>query len=343
VTAYGENAVSAHTGFSWGFVVDAGVSQYGKRRQVRRSGFATRSEAETKLHEELAFIDAGATVADRGISLAAFVRETWLPATAPPRVRWKTWDDRRQQLETYVIPRLGHLELRDIRADQLSRLYGDLLTTGRVRSSGGLSPSSVHIVHRTLRKVFADAVRWGVLPRNPTDHADPPPLRAVQSARRSSMRAWSPEETARFLEGVRHDPLYPMWHFAVTTGVRRSELLGLHWPDLDLEARTATIRHTVLTTVNGHEVVDDQKSRTSARTIHLDRRTCEVLAQHRQQQDQHYRELGINGTSAVVFTDVHGAFLKPERVTKAFRRLVRAAGVPPIRLHDVRHSHATLL
>lgn len=270
----------AHS-FRWSYTVDTGRDADGRRKQRSRTGFPTEREAQRALRELLASLDGGSFVDSTSTTLAQYLRDEWLPSTAPPRTKWETWNDRRQNLETYVIPRIGGVELQKLNAAHINRLYAELLRDGRVRTEGGLSPTSVRRIHAMLRKALRDAVRWGLAERNATELSDPPSMRIVQSARRRSMRTWSEVDLRGFLSKTRQHDLWPMWLFSASTGVRRSELLGLRWSDVDLKAATAAIRQTVVEGEDGPRPEEDQKTATSARTIHLDRRTVEVLRTHR--------------------------------------------------------------
>src|SRR5690606_6410557 len=128
--------------------------------------------------------------------------------------------------------------------------------------------------------------------RNAADLADPPPAKVVQAARRRSMRTWSESDLRRFLDETHDHPLGSMWWFAASTGVRRSELLGLRWSDVDINAAMATVRQTVLDSADGHRLEEDQKTVASARTIHLDRRTVAVLKAHRREQNRQRLAVG---------------------------------------------------
>lgn len=327
----------------WGYAVDRGTDPQGKRRQRVRTGFATKGEAEAAMTEALATLDPDQRLVHPDLTVAEYLRHHWLPAIKPPRIKPKTWRDRRESCENYVIPRIGEVKLDKLAAPHLNRVYAELLEEGRIRGTGGLSPATVHSVHRILRKAFNDAVRWGLLTANPTDHADPPPFRAVRSARRRSIRPWTAAQLRRFLEAMRGDALYPLWLTAATTGLRRSELLGLRWADVDLVAATVTVRQTVLEQEQGMAPDEDQKSATSGRTVHLDARTTGVLRRHREQQQAEREQAGLWQDHDLVFARPDGRWHDPNHITRRFGAAVEEADVPPIRLHDVRHTHATLL
>ncbi len=292
--------------------------------------------------ELLASVDGGRYVEPRKLTLAAYLRDEWLVATSPPAVAWKTWRERRDSFERHVIPRLGGVELQKLTPAQLTALYGDLLRAGGAGGQG-LSPTTVRDLHRRLRKAFADAVRWGLMERNPGDLADPPSPKVAASARRAAMQTWDEDELRTFLEATSADPLGTLWLVAAMTGLRRSELMGLRWADLDLIASTLTVHQTVVEYAGGWAPTDRQKSAGSARTIHVDTDTVKALRSHRARQIEIRLAAPHWNDHDLVFPSEMGGVRSPGSVSVAFRRAVAKAGVPPIRLHDVRHTHATLL
>ncbi|MBA2729966.1 MAG: Arm DNA-binding domain-containing protein [Euzebyaceae bacterium] len=160
--------------YKWAFAVDVGKDANGKRLQQLRSGFPTKEKAERALHEVKSTLHRGTYVEQSTLTLAEYLVDEWLPATAPPRVRHETWVDRRRNLENYVVPRVGAIQLQELNAAHINRLYADLLANGRMQRAGGLSPTSVRRIHAMLRKALRDAIRWGRVEHNATDLADPP-------------------------------------------------------------------------------------------------------------------------------------------------------------------------
>lgn len=158
------------------------------------------------------------------------------------------------------------------------------------------------------------------------------------------MRTWRQQELRIFLRETEGHPLHPLWVLAATTGMRRSELLGLRWDDVDLVKSTVTVRGTVVPGLDGYELVDAQKSPTSARTIHLDGRTVALLRRYREGEQALEAEVeSTSGNQFLVFMRADGSWWNPPAISLAFRRAVEGAGVPRIRFHDLRHTHATLL
>jgi integrase len=330
--------------FRWAFTVDLGKDGQGKRVQRLRSGFRTKDEAERALHEVRSAVHRGTYVEPSRVTLAEYLLDEWLPATAPPRLRYETWHDRKRNLERYVVPRIGKVALQDLNATHLNRLYAELLANGRSSGEGGLSPTSVRRIHAMLRKAMRDAARWGRVERDATEFADPPPMKVVNASRRRSMTTWSERDFQRFLTSTEGHPLHPLWAFAVATGMRRSELLGLRWADVDFKRGTAAVSQIVIDGEDGYRLERDQKSVASGRTIHLSKRTVRMLTEHRELQA---KEREIAGPAwkdhDLVFPRDDGTWHNPPAISLAFGRAVKRAGAPHIRLHDVRHTHATLL
>jgi integrase len=320
---------------SWAYRVDVGRNAEGQRLERRRGGFDTRREAERELAETVAALNAGSFVPSKPTTVAEYLCDEWLEATAPPHVGYETWGDRKRNIGHHVVPHLGDLRLQDLNAGHLNRLYAHLMKEGRVDGEGGLSPTTVRRIHAILRKAFNDAVRWGLLQSNPTEFADPPPARVEKAARRRSMRTWNREQLRTFLDETRDHAHHALWILAATTGMRRSELLGLCWPNVDLNAGTVLVRTTVILAEDGYELADAQKSAQSGRTIHLDHRTIARLREHRAELNAIAETAGSDWNGhGLVFPTPEGTWWNPPAISLAFRRAVRAIGLPRIRFHD---------
>ena len=216
---------------------------------VDQGRLRTRREAQAALNEAKAGLRAGTFVVSSRLTLGAFLTEQWLPTTRVA-VRPTTWTTYRIYAEAQVVPALGHIPLQALTAAHLNRLYADLAEHGRRDGRGGLKPKSVRHVHVLLHKALSDAVRWGLVARNVADAADPPRVP------RQERGAWSAEQLRTFLEATSEDRLAAMWVLFATTGMRRSDLLGLPWRAVDLEAapgRLAVVQTVVV--VDGRPVV----------------------------------------------------------------------------------------
>lgn len=322
---------------SW--VAHATWQEGAKRRQTKRS-FRTKKEAQSSLTELLAAHQAGTFVAPSRMPIRAFV-EPWLAGLENQGRKGTTLRGYRSALDSYVLPRLGDVALHELRATDLDAMYRSLLKSGG-RSGRGLSLTSVHHVHAVINKLLHDAERKGLVTRNVARLANAPSLTTARS-KGPEMHVWTPPELSAFLRSIQGNRNEVLFRLLAMTGMRRSEAVGLRWSDVDLPAGALTIAQAA-TVVDGEEVVDVPKTRRSRRTIDLDPDTTVMLERHQDEQRELLVRLGV--TSPVgdrVFTNEIGDPIRPSSIGQAFGRLVASAGVPRIRLHDLRHTHASHL
>jgi len=326
---------------SWAFRVDIGSETREGRSQKLRSGFESRQQAERALRDLLHKVDRDRYVDRNDLTVRAYLETEWLPAVAPPNLRQSTWSSYSGELRRHVFPTLGSAQLQNLRPSHLNRLYAELLASGRRDGRGGLSPRTVRYIHTVIRKALSDAVRWGLLERNPADLADPP--RRNTERQRRMMKTWSSEQLAQFLDHASTDRLYPAWHLAATTGMRRGEVLGLRWSDLELPTGTLAVRQTYVS-IDGSAQISSPKTSKSRRSVDVDDDTVSVLAQWEAAQNEERRQWGAAWDEhGLVFTRENGSPIPPDGFTKRFRQLAEQAGLPILRLHDLRHTHASLL
>lgn len=308
----------------------------GKRRRKWHSGFRTRKEAETGLVDILSKLQQGIYVEPSRRTLGEFLDE-WLD-TIRPTVRESTWSSYRAEITKHVVPRLGSLKLQSLGPADLNSLYSELLRSGRLDGKGGLSRRTVRYIHTILRRALDAAVRWNLVPRNVAAIADPP----ESARRRSEVRTWSAQQVRVFLERTQGSPFHSAWTLLVTTGMRRGELLGLRWTDVDFDGRRLSINRS-LVTVNYELRIEEPKTARSRRSVAIDDGTLLRLRDHRRSQIEDRLAAGVRfDESGFLFTTPDGSPIHPDHLTKSFRRLVGETGLPPIRLHDLRHTCASL-
>jgi integrase len=323
-------------GGSWSVVIDIGRDDNGKRIRNWHSGFDSRKEAERARVDLLSRFDRGMYLSPTKSTVGSFLVDEWLPAKRST-VKATTFASYQMHVNKHIKPRIGSTPLLALTAGHLNSFYGELLIDGHLTADKGLSPTSVRRVHATLHKALADAVRWGRIARNPADQADPPRSHSPE------MTIWSPTQLRAFLDSVRGDRLYAAWLLAATTGMRRGEVLGVRWSDVDLEAATLTV--TQIRTVVAYEVVTlTPKTDKGRRTISLDPQTVAALRAHRVAQNEERLLLGPAYVNTdLVFTRPDGSGIHPERLSRWFTQRCRKADLPVVRLHDVRHSYVTAL
>jgi len=309
-----------------------------ERRRAIKGGYATRKECQAALIKVLSAVEARSYAPPSKITVKAFLLDEWLP-TVKATLRPTTYASYTMLARQHVIPRLGSLQLQNLSAAAINALYAHLATDGRVRGGGALSASSVRRVHAVLHRACHDAVRWGRLTTNPVAAADPPKASAEH---RDRLPVWNAEQLTAFLDQVSQDRLFALWRVLAMTGMRRGEALGLAWQDLDMEGGALTIRRAWIP-VNGVAQMSEPKSRRSRRTIALDPVTLEALRTHaaRQADEQVCWSEG-HAEAGFVFTRPDGRPLVPWTVSKTFHDHARAALLPEIPLHGLRHTYATL-
>jgi integrase len=325
-------------GKSWCYVVDAGTDPAtAKRRQIKRRGFRTRDEAEAALSERMAELRGGRYVVPSRLTLAAYLVDRWLPARTAA-LRPSTFTSYRQVIETHVLPHLGAVVLQQIDAATLEAFYGRLLVGGRkvAGTSQALSAKTVRNAAGILSKALADAVKWRLLPHNPARDAELPRNEAPE------MQAWTGTETRTFLAHVESSRLAPLWRLALATGMRRGELLGLQWRDVDLAAGVLAVARARV--MAGIVTEGRPKTKAGVRRVAIDPATMVALRAWKRAQTEERLHAGPAWSdTGYVFTNELGEPLHPLAVTRAWSRAVMTAGVPLIRLHDARHTAATLM
>jgi integrase len=321
----------------WTATADLGVGPDGKRRRQNLSGFKTKREAAEALTKFLADRDAGAPVTPGGkVTLGQFLQEQWIPQLANER-RATTVGLYEQNLRAHIIPTLGHIPLKDLTTPRLNAFYGELRLTGRKDGNGGLSPRSIQNVHTILARALRDAVDWHLVPRNVADKARPPRVFPTEKT------IWTAEQVTRFLASASEDRLTCLWALAAVTGMRRGELCGLRWRDVNLERGDVKVTQSRVIAA-GEVIFAEPKSLRSRRTISIDSGTVAALRTHHARQSADRLTWGETWTdSGLVFTNEVGQPLNPDAVSREFNRLVKASGLPRVTLHALRHSHITML
>jgi integrase len=205
----------------------------------------------------------------------------------------------------------------------------------------GLSLRSVRYTHSIVRKALQDAFRRGLVVRNVADQASPP---KTTNTKPPTPQVWTPTQLGEFLAHVEGSNHYPLLATAAMTGMRRGELCGLGWDNVDIEARTLEVVRN-LTITNRVLLIGEPKTRRSRRSIDIDARTADVLKARRIQQVERRLAMGEGWQDehGLVFTMGDGSPWHPQVVSRAFSRLVASTGLPRLSIHGLRHTHATHL
>lgn len=325
---------------TWSFVVDLGPGADGKRRQARRRGFATKKAAQEALDEVRVTARDGTFVRPERVTVAAYL-DQWLDGMTTAGTRRSTITSYRRNLRLHVVPHVGGRQLQALSPLDLDRVYAGLSKTGNRKTGGALSARTVLYVHSIVHRALADAARKGLVTRNVADAASPPTAKAAKAP---EMAWWRPDELSRFLGLMVGEDLFPMYRLASMSGMRRGECCGLKWADVDLDAGRVHVRQQIVVADHQAYFAPRTKSDHGRRTIDLDAKTVGVLRAHRAHQVAVRLAAGPGyQDDDLVFCHPDGRPLHPEAVSKTFERRVRRSGLPYIRLHDLRHTHAAHL
>lgn len=257
------------------------------------------------------------------------------------QLRPTTHHSYRQLIRAYLRPRLGHHRLTDLERPIIERAYAELFARGG-RHGRSLAPKTVQYCHGVLRRALEDAVLDGLLDDNPARSARPPRHDPADDELDDDLQVWTGEEAARFLAFVDDHPWRALWHLALGTGARRGELLGLRWADVDLDAAEVRIRRSLSVVDGVARLLGTKTSR--SRTLSIGDAVVSAVRRHRDEQSE-IRAAASRWEDrwGLMFTEADGGPIDPMRLTNEFRELVRRAPVSVIRLHDLRHTHASLL
>jgi integrase len=325
----------ARKGDRWCAVIYEGLDPVtGRERRSWHPAGTVRADAE-RLAARLAREHDGSIDPARSMTFGVYLTTRWLPGKRLVLAD-STHDGYRRNVERHVLPALGSIALRRLRPEHLEALYERLLHPRD--GTAGLAPKTVYEVHLVTRGALADAPRRGLVSRNVALAAHAPRLRSIPKV---EQQAWTADELRAFLRAAAGHRLFPAFWVAAFTGMRRNELLGLRWGDFDSDTASLSInRGLIAVAYELHETRG--KTRSARRSIDLDPTTVEVLVAWRHWQQTEQAAVGID-TAGWIFTDGTGQPIHPHAISQAFERIVRRAGMPVIRLHDLRHTHGTLL
>jgi integrase len=319
----------------WAIIIEDKDRVTGKRKRVWHSFRGTKTEAKVEARRLLGDKDAGKRVDPKRITVAAFL-DLWLEHMQTrllPRAHERYTEIARKN----IVPLLGDIQLQKLQTVDIDGAYAKALTSGRRDGKGGLSPATVKYMHRILRQALQQAVgKWRWLVSNPADDASPPKVE------RKEMSALDPVETAELIEAARNERLFIAYLLGVMCGLRRGEVAALRWRSIDLTGSQLSVSTSIEQTSKA--VREKLPKSGKGRTVALLPMLVDELRQHRIRQSEHLLALGVRLTDDhhVVMRE-DGQSYQPRSLTHAFQIFRAKHGLDRIRLHDLRHTHATHL
>ena len=321
---------------TWAIVLDLGKDGSGKRHQKWHTVKGTKRDAEREMTKLLNDLNTGTYVEPAKLTLREYL-EKWLEDYARANVTAKTFERYAEIVHQNLVPALGHLQLSKIQPLHIQDYYSKALKKGRKDGKGGLSARTVLHHHRILHEALRQAVKWLLLGRNPADAVEPPRPPGIE------MTALNEAEAHQLMEAARPTRLHVPVVLAITTGMRRGEILALRWQDIDMDAGTLAVRQSLEQTKAGL-AFKQPKTNKGRRVVALPPLAIDTLRRHKAGQAKVRLAMGpAYEDQGLVCAQPNGQPWRPDGITSSFHNLVKAAGLPAIRFHDLRHTHASLL
>ena len=299
--------------------------------QGKRLGYTalTRRECQEWLKKILRQVDDGLLFADTKVTLKEFMNN-WLVSTKAAK-RQSTWSHYEQVNRIYILPRLGQKKVSELRPEHIQDFYNYL-------QDQGIGDYTILKIHNVLHGALEQALKMGILARNPVDLAHPP------KEPNTEMTILTESQVSQFLIAVMNHRWQALFHLAITTGARQMELLGLKWSDLDWQRQTLKIERQLIRPDGSGIKFSAPKTRLGKRSVALGSKTIELLRKHYERQKDEIRAAGDKWQEhGLIFTTSLGGPIHPRNLLRDFKIILKHAGLPIIRFHDLRHTAASLM
>jgi len=322
---------------SWTIVYDLPVDTVtGKRRQKSQTVKGTKRDAERALREVLLSIEQGSYVKPNKLTVGEWL-DQWCESFVVMNTTPRTYVSYRSIIDRHLKQGLGFIALSRLEPQQIQAYYAEKLVKGRVDGKGSLSNRSVLYHHRILSKALEQAVKMGLVVRNVAKLLTPPRVA------RAKINVLDANEATRFLDIASSTMYYPLFATLLYTGLRRGEAIALRWKNIDLLGLELNVVESAYR-IRKEFIIKEPKTLHSKRAVSLSPSLAALLLEYREDQELMRKQMGNPLTDEdFVFSWPDGRPLDPDVVTKAFHRIAGKAGLTNIRLHDLRHTHATLM
>ena len=299
----------------------------GKNREYR--SFDTQREANAWRHKRVEEIQQGLVFIGAKIQFSKFL-DDWL-VVVENSVRPNTYIQYSQIVHQHIVPVLGKILLKDLRPDHVQKLY-------TVKLKNGISARTTQLIHAVIHRALNHALKQGLVARNVSDAVTRPKVP------RKEMKTLDDYQVRQLLQAAEETRMQTLFWIAVSTGLRKGEILGLKWSDLDWNNGRLQIQRQVQRIKGVGLVLCEPKSASGRRVIILGEKTLDRLRKHKEEQ---YRERNRAGDmwkeNDLIFPSPNGTILDQSKVNKVYKKCLQKAGLPNLRFHDLRHSAATLM
>ncbi|CAM3992040.1 putative prophage phiRv2 integrase [Geobacillus stearothermophilus ATCC 7953] len=313
------------------FRIDVGKDPVtGKRKQASFGPFRTKTEAKKELLKIKNQVDDGSYFKESTEDFSMFM-ERWFNTSYKRTVEITTAKSREYVIRNHIMKYFQHKKINEITTFDIDSFYVDKLDSG-------YSGAYIRQMHNLLNQAFDQAVRWSLVKVNPVKNAKPPKVKSEEKI------TWTVDEVNRFLNLIKDSSMEIPYLLAIFTGMRRGEVLGLKWDDVDFENKKIRIKRSLCFVSGKGLIFKEPKTKKSKRQISISQHVVNVLKKHKQKQEFQKEKLGTQyqDNNLIVCTD-DGKPLDPRNLLRQFYRLIEEASVPRISFHDLRHTHATIL
>ena len=322
---------------SWEVVFDIGRDlSTGKRRQVFRTVKGSKADAQRALRELLHSVEKGDYVKPSRITLGEWLEE-WLSGYVDCNCSPRTKASYEYMVRRHVSPKLGSIPLSQLETRHVQAFYSRLRVDGRIKGDSPLSSTTIRYCHTILSEAINHAVKMGLVARNVAQAADLP------KPENRAMPTLAPDDVPKFLQFAEETPYFIFFYTLLYTGMRRGEALALKWKNLDPDLATVSVVESGYK-LKKEYIIKEPKTPHSRRQIALSPTLAIALRKHREREEAVRLTLGRPlSDQDFVFAHPDGTPLAPDTVTHAFAKILARAGLPHVRLHDLRHTHATIM
>ncbi|WP_017756775.1 site-specific integrase [Calidifontibacillus oryziterrae] len=318
-------------GKTWAFVIEVGKHPVtGRRKQKWQSGFATSEEAEAALAKALVTLNQSTNAGESSSTketVAAYM-ESWLKQKKA-QVRPGTYKSYNWIVNKYIIPQLGHHPLDKLNPMQLQNFILEL------QQDTKLSNRSINHIRTVLHNALESACKFELVTKNVAKPITAPKVNKVH------VKVWDEQQLKTFLTEAKRTRYYIAFLLAATTGMRLGEVIGVKWEDVDFNRQTLSVKRSYTRAHSGYQF-NEPKTATGNRVIALPKAVLEELEAHRVTQEAEKSKEGYNDHGLVTQT-TNGTPVSPRNLYRLWASIVKRAGLPRIRFHDLRHTHASLL
>jgi integrase len=324
------------SGTTWQIVIEHGLDENGNRKRTYKSTNGTKKEAEKEMQQLLNELEGGTFIEESKMTVATYLR-SWLKTYVEPNLSPTTIDGYKSNVENYIIPNIGTIPLQKLSPMHLQDMYLKLSKNGRLDGKGGLSPTTIRAIHRTLGKALDQALRMQQVKRNVSS------LVTIPKVKRYDAEIYDENEIINLLTAAKGTDMEVPITIGATLGLRRGEILGLKWSDINLIEGKMTISNNLVSTSSG-AVFTTPKTDKSCRILELSEGVITLLKKHRLSQKENKIKLGsAYKDNDLVCCYPDGSWYEPKNFSKKFAWFLKKHGLRHIRLHDLRHSNATLM